>query len=109
MRKHIGFVLASALLGLGLTIPPVSATVTTFDASKGSAAFFDGRDEHFLTFANSPYINMGGDTFTISWWQQTTSYQFRFPRIMQFGAGPNHSDSWAISEENDGNIYLWIN
>ena len=52
---------------------------------------------------------MGGSPFTISWWQYTTSFQFLYPRILQFGEGNLYTDGWSISEENDGNIYLWIN
>ena len=47
--------------------------------------------------------------FTISWWQKTASLQYRYPRILQFGHGSSYSDKFAISEEDDGNIYLWIN
>ena len=52
---------------------------------------------------------MGGSNFTISWWQKSIVAQTRYPRILQFGHGSEYTDKFAISEESDGNIYLWIN
>jgi hypothetical protein len=52
---------------------------------------------------------MGGSNFTISWWQKSSETQTAYPRILQFGHGNEYTDKFAFSEENDGNIYLWIN
>jgi Skp family chaperone for outer membrane proteins len=105
MRKKFGIILVFTLLGSVLIAPNASSAPTSFVASRGSAADFDGER---LRFTNSSGINMGGSDFTISWWQKTTDTQTLYPRLMQFGAGVTYKESFAISEESDGKIYLWI-
>jgi Skp family chaperone for outer membrane proteins len=106
MRKKFGIILVFTLLGSVLIAPNASSAPTSFVASRGSAADFDGQR---LRITNSSGINMGGSDFTISWWQQTTDTQTLYPRLMQFGAGVTYKEGFAISEESNGNIYLWIN
>jgi hypothetical protein len=106
MRKKFGNILVFTLLGAALIAPNASSAPTSFVASRGSAADFDGQR---LRITNSSDINMGGSDFTISWWQKTTDTQFLSPRLMQFGAGDTYKKGFAISEDSDGNIYLWIN
>jgi hypothetical protein len=106
MRKKFGIILVFTLLGSVLIAPNASSAPTSFVATRGSAADFDGQR---LRFTNSSDINMGGSDFTISWWQKTTYIQTLYPRLMQFGAGNTYKEGFAISEESDGNIYLWIN
>jgi hypothetical protein len=105
MRKKFGIILFFSLLGSALLAPIASSAPTSFVASRGSAADFDGQR---LRITNSSGINMGGSDFTISWWQKTTDTQTDYPRLMQFGAGNTYKEGFAISEESDGNIYLWI-
>ncbi|MSY99155.1 MAG: hypothetical protein F2698_03080, partial [Actinobacteria bacterium] len=92
-----------------VVVPKAFSLINAFDVTTGGAVSFTGNDSKFLQTENSSSLNMGDDNFTISWWQKTTSLQYRYPRILQFGHGENYSDKFAISEEEDGNIYLWIN
>jgi len=102
---YIGFFLALFFV----VAPKAFSLITTFDATTGGSVGFTGNYTKFLQIQNSSGINMSDNNFTISWWQKTTSLQYHYPRILQFGHGDNYTDGFAISEEDDGNIYLWIN
>jgi hypothetical protein len=83
--------------------------ISTFDATTGGAVGFTGDSTKFLQVESNTALNMGSDSFTISWWQQSSETQTAYPRILQFGHGAVNQSNFAISEEVDGNIYLWIN
>jgi hypothetical protein len=89
--------------------PKAFSLIGTFDATTGGAVGFTGNSTKFLQVESSTALNMGGDNFTISWWQQSSETQTAYPRILQFGHGDSNKENFAISEEVDGNIYLWIN
>ena len=83
--------------------------IPNFDPNMGASLEFQVSSTHFIYADNAKGLNPGVGNFSISWWQFTSENQLKFPRIIQFGEGSSYSDKFAISEENDGNIYLWIN
>jgi hypothetical protein len=89
-------------------IPDAAPTIMSFNASTGGSSNFTGNSTKFLQVINNS-LNMSNSNFTISWWQKSIVAQSLYPRILQFGHGHEYTDKFAISEENDGNIYLWIN
>ena len=102
---YIGFFFALFFLAA----PKAFSQINNFDPTTGGAVSFTANSTKFLQVDSSTALNMGGDTFTISWWQKTTQLQYRYPRILQFGHGETYKDKFAISEEDDGKVYLWIN
>jgi len=101
---YLSFWILTFIFAYGAT-----SAIPNFDVNRGGAVEFNGSANNFLSAANTKQLNPGVGDFTISWWQSTPNVQSYFPRIIQFGEGSGFSDKFAISQENDGNIYLWIN
>lgn len=108
MPKKCATLLALVLITTFVRIPDAVPSITTFTASTGGSANFTGNSTKFLQVTNNS-MDIGRSSFTISWWQKSIVGQTDYPRILQFGHGAEYTDKFAISEENDGNIYLWIN
>ncbi len=106
-QKRLTFI-ALLLVTIFLQVPDAAPSILTFTSSTGGSANFTGNSTKFLQVTNSN-MNMSESDFSISWWQKTPTLQSLYPRILQFGHGSTYSDKFAISEEDDGNIYLWIN
>jgi hypothetical protein len=108
MVKKCATLVALLLITTFVRIPDASPTITTFTASTGGSANFTGNSSKFLKVTTAP-LNMSNRNFTISWWQRSIAIQTAYPRILQFGDGSDYREGFAISEEIDGSIYLWIN
>ncbi|CAN2188922.1 LamG domain containing protein [Candidatus Nanopelagicaceae bacterium] len=110
MKQKWSRVFALALVLQLVHVPQAAPLISNFVAKNGASTIFygDSNDHLIATDTSTPTLDMGNRNFTISWWQRTTSPQNKFPRILQFGDGHAYTDLFAISEEQDGRIYLWI-
>jgi hypothetical protein len=107
-KKRLTFV-ALLLVTTFLQVQDALPSTLTFTAETGGSTYFTGNSEKFLK-VNTSNLNMSDRNFTISWWQYLDGpISSLYPRILQFGHGHEFTDKFAISEESDGNIYLWIN
>ncbi|CAN2230016.1 hypothetical protein MCEMRE26_01451 [Candidatus Nanopelagicaceae bacterium] len=110
MVKKCATLFALIFVASLVPIPDAAPSITTFIASTGGSANFTGNSSKFLQVTNdsTTAMSMSAD-FTISWWQKSIETQTAYPRILQFGHGHEYQNKFAISEEIDGNIHLWIN
>ena len=84
-----------------------AATNLTFNPTdpETKGIYFDSAIESFIRIPASQDFDIGAGDFTIAWWQKAPKYQYRFPRLFQFGEGSENSDGFAVSEE-DGRLYF---